>query len=206
MATGSVLAPDQMKIADGTSAIPAIVFASSPRTGLFLKSANVIGISLAGTEIMNISTSGISGTAIVDAAAISTTYGAVKVQKYTIGFAALNTATTGVALLSGTAIAVGGIVVRSFIRVTTSFAGNGDSGSTIKVGVQDQAATGDVHASGALSVYAAGLVEGVSTGTAATMKPVSTSDKQLAVIWTIGGTDTALTAGSMDVYVEWVNA
>lgn len=142
----------------------------------------------------------------VTASKISAVNGAVKVQKFTVGFAALNSAGTGVAALFGTAIPVGAIVVRSFINVTSSFTGNGDAGSTIKVGVQDQAATGDVHASGALSVYAAGLVEGVSTGSAATMKPVSTSVKQLAVIWTIGGTDTALTAGAMDVYVETVGA
>jgi len=49
-------------------------------------------------------------------------------------------------------------------------------------------------------------VEGVSTGSAATMKLFQHLQKQLAVIWTIGGTDTALTAGAMDVYVETVGA
>lgn len=198
-----------IQLADGSSTAPSLAFRNGQLNGLYLKSSGVIGIGISGSEVATINSTGLASgiaTGSVTADSISSTNGAVKVQKFTVGFAALNTATTGVAALFGTAIPVGAIVVRSFIRSTTSFAGNGDSGSTLKVGLQDAAATGDVHASGALSVYAAGLVEGVSTGSAATMKPVSTTAKQLAVIWTIGGTDTALTAGAMDVYVEYVGA
>jgi len=63
----------------------------------------------------------------------SSTLNAVKVQKFSVAFADLNTQVHGVAALFGTSIPVGAIVVRSFIRVGTSFAGDGDSGSTIKL-------------------------------------------------------------------------
>jgi hypothetical protein len=136
-------------------------------------------------------------------AAFGASMNAMKVQKYTITAAQLVSSGSGVALLSGVALPVGAIVTRSFIHVSTSFAGNGDSGSTIKIGIQDQSV--DVHASAALSTYSGGMVEGVSTGTAANMKIIATTAKQLAVTWTIGGTDTSLSAGLMEVYLEYVN-
>ena len=200
----------------GSAAAPTIGFNIDMSSGLFWKSAGVIGLSIGGVETLNFNSSGIGTAAFITSANIvdgailasdvSAVNGAVKVQKFTVGFAALNTATTGVAALFGTAIPVGAIVVRSFINVTSSFTGSGNSASTLKVGLQDAAATGDVHASGALSVYTAGLVEGVSTGLIAVMKPVTTTAKQLAVIWTAGGTDTTLAAGAMDVYIEYVGA
>ncbi len=175
----------------GDASNPPISFGGTAQVnsgnGIFINSSGNVAIASAGAQCFE----------------FSSAMSAMKVQKYTVTAAQLVASGTAVALLSGAALPVGAIVTRSFIRVTASFTGNGDSGSTIKLGIQDQSV--DVHASGALSTYAAGMVEGVSTGTAANMKIIATTAKQLAVTWTIGGTDTSLSAGSMDVYIEYVN-
>ena len=130
-----------------------------------------------------------------------------KMLSATVGFAALNTATSGVAALFGTALPDNAVVVRSFYDVVTTFAGNGDDGSLIKFGIEDQSA--DVKASVAISnganAFDAGLHEGLQVNTAASMVKLSAA-RQLAVTWTAGGTDTALTAGSMVVFLEYVQS
>lgn len=50
----------QFKAASGTAAAPGITFGSDTDSGLFLKSANVIGVSVGGTEVGTISGTGFS--------------------------------------------------------------------------------------------------------------------------------------------------
>jgi hypothetical protein len=132
----------------------------------------------------------------------SASMGAVQLQKFSVSYGDLNTAGSGSAALFGTEIPVGAIIVRAFAKVSTSFAGDGDSGSTLSIGIQDQSV--DVKGATALSGWAAGFVEGIQAGAAANMLSVATSAKQLAVIWTAGGTDTVLTDGAMTVYVQYI--
>lgn len=143
----------------------------------------------------------------VTASKISGSNGAKKVQRFTVGYAALNSAGTGVAALFGSALPDNAIVTRTWIDVTTTFAGNGDDGSTLKIGSEDQ--DNDVVAAVAISNGAnpwdAGLHEGIQDGTAAAMVKL-TAARQLAVTWTAAGTDTALAAGSMEVFVEYVES
>lgn len=141
---------------------------------------------------------------------LATTAKLVKMQRMSIGYAALNTATSGVKLNVGTAIPDNSIITRVFYEVLTTFADNGTAGdqdtSTLKLGIENQ--DDDVKASVSIAdganAWDAGLHEGIQDGTAANMLKLSAA-RQLAVKWTAGsGDSTALTAGSMDVFVEYV--
>lgn len=135
---------------------------------------------------------------------ISSTAGAVKVHRYDVGFADLNTAGSGVALLLGTAVPDNAVVLRTYIDITATFAGDGDDSSTIKIGLEDQ--DNDVVAAAAIKTgtpWDAGLHEGIQDGTMANALKL-TAARQLAVKWTAVATDTALTAGAMTVFVEFV--
>lgn len=113
----------------------------------------------------------------------------------------LNAAGTGVAKLFGDAIPDNAIIERVWYEVLTAFSGNGDDASTIKLGLEDQ--DDDVKAASALGTgWTAGIKEGIQVGTAATMLKLS-ANRRLAGTWTAGGTDTALDAGVMNVYVRW---
>lgn len=129
----------------------------------------------------------------------------VQVQRISVGYAALVAAGTGNAALFGTAIPDNAIIKRAYYDVTTTFAGNGNDGSTIKVGLEDQ--DNDVVAAVAISdagnPWDAGLQEGIQDGTMAAALKL-TAARKLAVTWTTGGTDTALSAGALDFFVEWV--
>jgi len=141
----------------------------------------------------------------VTAAKISDTSGAKKLTVATVTAANLVAAGSGVAVLAGVAIPDNAIITRTFYEVTTTFAGNGDDASTIKIGIEDQ--DDDTVASIAISnggnPWDAGLHEGIQDGAMANALKLSAA-RQVAVKWTIGGTDTTLNAGSMMIFVEWV--
>ena len=124
-----------------------------------------------------------------------------RVQRITVAASSL---TDGSAVLFGTAIPDNAIITRTWYDVTTTFAGDVDDSSTIKIGLEDQ--DNDVVAAIAISNVAnpwdAGQAEGIQDGTAANMIKL-TAARQLAVTWT-SNADAALSAGSMDVFVEWV--
>ena len=124
-----------------------------------------------------------------------------QVQRINVAYGSL---TDGVAALFGTAIPDNAIIVRTWYEVTTTFAGDTDDSSTIKIGLEDQ--DNDVVAAAAISAggnpWDAGFAEGIQDGTAANYIKHSAA-RQLAVTWT-SNADSALTAGVMDVYVEWV--
>jgi len=134
----------------------------------------------------------------------------LNVSNFSVGFAALNAATTGVAALFGTAIPDNAIIKQVYYDVVSTFIDNGTAGdadsATIKIGLEDQ--DNDVLAAVAISdggnPFDAGIHAGIQVGTAATMIKLSAA-RQLAVTWTAGtGDSTALTAGAMNVFVEWV--
>jgi hypothetical protein len=127
--------------------------------------------------------------------------------KATVTAAQLNAATSGVAVLAGDAIPVGAYVTRVYFDVTEAFTGNGDSSSTVSIGIQDQAV--DVQAAAAVSgapFDATGLEEGSVgiDGTVAKFIAISATAKKVAVTGTIIATDTAFATGSVTVYAEYV--
>jgi len=136
---------------------------------------------------------------------ISTSDGVRKMHRFTVDYTLLNA--SGFPALFGVAIPDNAIVVRSFYDVITTFAGDGDDGSTIKIGIEDQ--DDDVKAAVAINdvsnPWDVGIKEGIQVNTAATMVKLSAS-RSLAVTWTAGGTDTALTAGQMVVFLEYVES
>jgi hypothetical protein len=128
------------------------------------------------------------------------------VSSFDIGFAALNTAGSGVSLLLGTAIPSKAIIVRSYFNVVSAFTDNGTltdaNTSTIAMGLEDQ--DDDVLVAAAVGTgFTTGLKEGIQLGTMASSIKLSAA-RQLAVKWTIAGNVTALTAGAARVFVEWV--
>lgn len=127
-----------------------------------------------------------------------------------VGFAALNTAGTGVAALFGTAIPDNAIVLQAFYEVTSTFVDNGTAGdadsATIKLGIEDQ--DNDLLAAVAISdganPFDAGIKALIPVDTIASAIKLSTA-RQLAVTFTAGtGDSTALTAGAMNVFIKWV--
>jgi hypothetical protein len=90
---------------------------------------------------------------------------------------------------------VGLIVVRSFYDVITAFTSGGSA--TVALSIQ---AANDVLSALAVASLTAGVGAGVSVGTAATMKKVSTTAKPLVLTVATA----ALTAGKMNVYIEYV--
>lgn len=141
----------------------------------------------------------------VESSMVSDTAGAVKTRRYSIAYTDLTGAGTGVAFTTGTALPDNAIITRSWYEVTTTFAGDGDDSSTIKIGLEDQ--DNDVVAAVAIKTgtdWDEGFHEGIQDGTAAAFIKTTTATRQLAVTWTAVATDTTLTAGAMDVFVEYV--
>jgi len=97
------------------------------------------------------------------------------------------------------------VITRSWVDVTTTFAGNGDDTSTIAITSGE--AANDIVSAVAIkdggNPWDAGIHEGVSTGTAANMKKL-TAAHQPQVVVAIAATDTALVAGSMAIFIEYV--
>lgn len=130
-------------------------------------------------------------------------------QRVSVGYAQLNTAGTGVAVSLGSEIPDNAIVTNVYYDVLTTFADSGTAGnadtSTLSIGVNT-----DVDLKAAVAIndgsnpWDAGIKAGIPVGTAATM--VKLTDKRfIKVEWTAGtGNATALTAGAMDIYVEYV--
>lgn len=92
----------------------------------------------------------------------------------------------------GVTIPDNAIITRSYIDVVTTIVGQGAAL------VLTTETTGDVKGSTAITSFS-GQVEGVSTGTAATMKKM-TADRGLL----LDINNTALTAGKFKVYIEYV--
>jgi hypothetical protein len=89
--------------------------------------------------------------------------------------------------------------------VDSGTSGDADT-STLSIGLEDQ----DVDVVAAVDIadggdpWNSGLHEGIQDGTLAAALKL-TAARQLAVTWDAGTNDaTALTAGAMDVFVEWV--
>lgn len=85
------------------------------------------------------------------------------------------------------------IITRSFVDVVTALAG---VGATVSVGTESST---DILNAVAVTSMGVGLVEGVSTGTAATMKKM-TAERGIRV----DVNTSALTAGKFKVYLEYV--
>jgi hypothetical protein len=90
---------------------------------------------------------------------------------------------------------VGAIIVRSYYDVITAFTSGGSA--TVALSVQ---AANDVLSALAVASLTTGVAAGVSTGSAATMKKVSTTAKPLVLTVATA----ALTAGKMNVFLEYV--
>lgn len=131
--------------------------------------------------------------------------GTLALVRLAVGFAALNAATSGVALNLSNSLPINAIIKNVYADVSTAFVDNGTSGnantSTISLGAN----TGvDLKAAVALSGYTTGIKAGVPINTAATMVKL-TAARIVTATWTHGtGDSTALTAGQMNVYVEYV--
>lgn len=127
--------------------------------------------------------------------------------KYTCGYADLNTAGTGVAAIGGESIPIGAIVTRVYFNTTEAFETDNNEATTMSIGIQDQAVDvqADVSINGA-PWTGTGWEEGSVgiDGTAAKFVEVSATTKQIAVIGSLVGTDTAFNAGSMVIYAEYV--
>jgi len=111
----------------------------------------------------------------------------------------------GVPLDVGTALPDNAIITRVYYEVLTTWAGDGDDSSTINIGspeaVDDLVAATAISAGG--NVWDAGFHEGIQDGTAANYVKL-TAAGSIQVELNIVSTDTAVTAGSMDIFVEWV--
>lgn len=133
----------------------------------------------------------------------------VYMQRVSVGFAALNAATSGVAVTLGTAIPNKAIIQQVYYNVTTTFLDNGTAGnldtSTLSIGANTAV---DLKAAIAISnganAWDAGIGAGIPLGTAATMVK-TTASRFINVTWTHGtGDSTALVAGAMDIYIQYV--
>ena len=128
--------------------------------------------------------------------------------KASIGYAALNSAGTGVAVPVGDVIPAGAVVIRAWANVTEGFETDNNEATTIKVGIEDQDDDVQVAASingapwsGVAKVQFSQLVYGTPD---ITEFIVVSADRQVAVTGTLVGTDTAFNAGAADIYVEYV--
>ena len=141
----------------------------------------------------------------VTADKISDSYATPKLHRFTVNYTLLNA--SGFPALFGVVIPDNAIVTKVFYDVITTFAGDGDDGSTIKIGLEDQ--NDDVVAAIAINhgsnPWDAGIHAAIQDGAVANMIKMSAA-RDLAVTWTAGGTDTALTAGQMTVFVEYVQS
>lgn len=122
----------------------------------------------------------------------------IQLAKVTVTAAQLVAAGTATAYVSGPIIPDNAIVYNGVVDVTTTFAGDGDDSSTIKIGIEDQ--DNDVVAAVAIKTatdWDAGLHATIPVGAATAIK--LTADRQIAVTWTVATTDTTLSAGSMEI-------
>lgn len=137
--------------------------------------------------------------------------GIVQLMRCQVTFAQLNAAGSGVALNLPLAklIPNKAIIKQVYYNVLTTFADNGTStdqdSSTLSLGANTAI---DLKAAIAISNGAnpwdAGIGAGIPVNTAATMVK-ATADRTPVVKWTHGsGDSTALTAGVMNVYIEYV--
>lgn len=144
-------------------------------------------------------------TGAVSSTKSSLTDGFMKMARVSVAYTDLTGAGTGVAYVSGTTIPDNAIVYQAIIDVTTTFAGDGDDGSTISIGIEDQSVdtVAAIAISNGANPWDAGLHAAIQVGTAATAVK-NTAARQVAVTWTAAGTDTTLTAGAMDVFVFYM--
>jgi hypothetical protein len=110
----------------------------------------------------------------------------------------------GVAFGLGVTLPDNAIITRAYYDVLTTFAGDGDDTSTISLLLPTD---GDLVADTAIKTagdaWDAGLHECIQDGTAANMKKL-TAARELQALVTIAATDTALTAGELVLFVEYV--
>lgn len=130
------------------------------------------------------------------------------VQRVSVGFAQLNTAGTGVAVSLGTELPDNAIIKQVYYDVLTTFVDSGTAGnadtSTLSIGANTNA---DLKAAVTIAdgsnSWDAGLHAGIPVNTVATFVK-TTAARNIKVVWTAGtGNATALTAGSMDIFVEY---
>ncbi len=126
-------------------------------------------------------------------------------KKFT--FAQLNAALSGNSLPFLFGMPINSIVKQVYYNVITTFTDNGTSGnvgtSTISMGLNTAV---DLKAAATLvgGTLAAGIKAGIPINTVATMIK-ATADRVPTITWTAGSGDaTALTAGELDMYVEFV--
>lgn len=133
----------------------------------------------------------------------------VTTQRLRVTYSALNAKGTGVALSLGNSIPSGAVIKQVYYVVQTTFVDSGTSGdadtSTLSIGANTNV---DLKAAIAISNGAnpwdAGIGAGIPVNTAATMVK-TTAARNIKVVWTAGtGNATALTAGVMDVFVDYV--
>lgn len=120
---------------------------------------------------------------------------------YPVSHADLNSA-EGFLLLSP-ALPVGAVITAAYIEVSVAFEDNGVGGragsSTIRLGFED-IGNGDLLADSTLrDNFQIGTTELLGENTIT----IVDEPKPLAVIWTEKALVSALTAGSMDIFVEW---
>ncbi len=208
VATSVAMSGDATIVASG-----ALTIANSAITNAKVSGSAAIDYSkmatMTGDVTMSANVSAIGASKVLSTM-ISSSDGAVKLARASVLYSDLNTATTGVAFLTGPTIPNNAIIKQVYYEVLTTFVDNGTAGNadsaTIKLGIEDQ--DNDELAAVAISdggnPFDAGIHAGISVGTAATMLKLSAA-RQLAVTWTAGtGDSTALTAGSMDVFIEYV--
>lgn len=127
--------------------------------------------------------------------------GMVNYQKITFSYADL---VNGSAVSKGFKLPASAVVLKATVHVTSAITYNGDGGSSISLGAQSAV---DLKAATLVSNAfwsATGYKAGIPVNTAATLVPM-TSEKQMTATLALGGTDTALTGGSFDLWIEWVD-
>lgn len=106
---------------------------------------------------------------------------------------------------SGVSLPDNAIVTRAWYDVVTTFAGDGDDGTTIAVqveGANDIVTATAISAGG--NVWDAGLHEGVPQGDDVTTFVKTTAARNISIVVAVGGADTSLAAGSMVLFFEYV--
>ncbi len=106
----------------------------------------------------------------------------------------LNHAGTGVTFNCANVIPLNAVVSNIFNDITEEFVGNGDSASKIKWGLED---SDEILSDTLISNLSLGIDYGSTT------LEKLTGNKSINVTWTKHGTDTALTSGSVTIYVYW---
>lgn len=96
----------------------------------------------------------------------------------------------------GSSLPQGAIITRSWIDVITALTSTG--GGSVSVGTDADGSYSNIKAGTAMASWTVGQIEGVSTGTAATMKKMA-ADSEVRVL--IG--NAAVTAGKFKVYTEY---